>query len=125
MDTSLAVLAGIAIFPAVFSFGEDAGQGPSLIFSTLPKVFKKSVRRRPGICHHLLHSGLFAAITSAIALLEVTASYVTQNWKWSRKKAVPAIGFSTFLLGVPSCLALAPSLGLPLPGTTFLTWLDF
>ena len=106
MDTSLAVLAGIAIFPAVFSFGEDAGQGPSLIFSTLPKVFEKlGTPAGPVFAIIFFILVFFAAITSAIALLEVTVSYVTQNWKWSRKKAVPAIGFSTFLLGVPSCLA--------------------
>lgn len=106
MDTSLAVLAGIAIFPAVFSFGEDVGQGPSLIFSTLPKVFDKmGMPAGPIFAIIFFILVFFAAITSAIALLEVTVSYVTQNWNWSRKKAVPTLSSAIFLLGIPSCLA--------------------
>lgn len=58
LDTSVALLAGIAIFPAVFSFGLEVGQGPQLIFETLPRVFAEIPLGRP-FCCGFLPSGLF------------------------------------------------------------------
>lgn len=118
MDTAIAVLAGIAIFPAVFSFGLDVQQGPGLIFGTLPKIFSEI---GGGFIFAIAFFILvfFAAVTSAIALLEVPVSYVTQKWKIGRKKAVLGVGFAIFLLGVPSCLATGALSGFTVAGYNF------
>lgn len=107
MDTCIAVLAGIAIFPAVFSCGLEPASGPGLIFVTLPKVFE-------AMAGGSLFASLFfllvffAAVTSAVALLEVSVSFVTENWHWNRKKAVPFLSAAIFLLGIPSSLSFGP-----------------
>ena len=120
MDTALAVLAGIAIFPAVFSFGEDAGQGPSLIFSTLPKVFEKmGMPAGPIFAVIFFVLVFFAAITSSIALLEVVVSYMTQKRGQDRKKVVPAVGLAAFLVGVPSALSFGVLSGFTVAGYNF------
>ncbi|WP_343208052.1 sodium-dependent transporter [Anaerolentibacter hominis] len=104
LDTAIAILAGIAIFPAVFSFGLQPEQGPSLIFGTLPKVFSSLTG---GSFFAILFFLLifFAALTSAIALLEVVVSFTMDNWHWNRKKSVVILAFVIFLLGIPSSLS--------------------
>lgn len=121
IDTAVAVLAGLAIFPAVFAFGVDAGAGPGLTFVTLPSVFAKM----PGgpIWSALFFVLLFiAALTSAISLLEVVAAYFIDKG-WSRSKAAWSMGFLIFLLGIPSAMSLA---GAPkVAGKDFLDAVDF
>lgn len=104
LDTLIAVLAGIAIFPAVFAFNLEPGQGPGLIFGTLPKVF--SAIAGGGIFACLFFMLVFlAAVTSAIALLEVSVSFAIDTMKLSRKKATLIIGTAIFVLGIPSALS--------------------
>ena len=107
LDTVIAVMAGIAIFPAVFSFGKEPGQGPSLIFETLPDIFREI---SGGSLFALLFFLLifFAAVTSAIALLEVVVSFVLDAFGWERKRAVIILSTLIFLLGVPSSLSFGP-----------------
>jgi len=104
MDTALAILAGIAIFPAVFVFGLEPGQGVGLVFVTLPKVFGEMAG---GSIFALAFFILmfFAALTSAIALLEVTVSFAIDSWGWSRRKSVAVMGIGVALLGIPSALS--------------------
>ena len=104
LDTLVAILAGIAIFPAVFAFGLEPGQGPGLIFGTLPKVFGSI---GGGAIFALAFFALifFAAVTSAIALLEVSVSFAIDTLKWKRKNATLIIGALIFLLGIPSALS--------------------
>lgn len=104
LDTLIAVLAGIAIFPAVFAFNMEPAQGPGLIFGTLPKVF--SAIAGGGIFACLFFMLVFlAAVTSAIALLEVSVSFAIDTMKLSRKKATLIIGTAIFVLGIPSALS--------------------
>ena len=107
LDTGMAVLAGIAIFPAVFSFGLEPAQGPTLIFETLPNVFASL---GGGVFFAVLFFLLifFAALTSAIALLEVTVSFAIDNLKWKRSSAVFVIAALIFIIGIPSSLAFGP-----------------
>ncbi len=104
LDTSIAILAGIAIFPAVFSFGLEPGQGPGLIFGTLPSVFSAIAG---GSFFAILFFALvfFAAVTSAIALLEVVVSFCIDTLKWPRKRSVLLLGTVIFLLGILSALS--------------------
>ena len=118
MDTTLAVLAGIAIFPAVFSFNLEPEQGPSLIFGTLPHVFSAM---SGGAVFALIFFILvfFAAVTSAIALLEVVVSYAMNRWNWKRSHAVLGIGTAIFLLGIPSALSFGPLSDFQIAGYSF------
>lgn len=104
LDTMMAVLAGLAIFPAVFSFGLAPDNGPSLIFNTLPKVFEQL---QGGALFAVLFFLLvfFAAVTSALALLEVCVSFAIDKWGWGRRKATLLVAGAAFLLGVPSALS--------------------
>ena len=104
LDTLIAILAGIAIFTAVFAMGQNPAAGPGLIFHTLPVVFAKM----PGgflfgILFFLLLT--LAALTSAISLLEVVVAYFVDELNWKRHQAVMIFGLTIFLIGVPSALS--------------------
>ena len=104
LDTFIALLAGVAIFTAVFAMGQDPASGPGLIFVTLPVVFAKMPG---GVIWAVLFFLLLtlAALTSAISLLEVVVAYFVDERKWKRHKAVMVFGFVVFLVGIPSALS--------------------
>lgn len=104
LDTIIALMAGTAIFPAVFSFGLEPGQGPGLIFGTLPRVFS-SIAGGPVFALMFFALVFFAAVTSAIALLEVTVSFAVDSLKLGRKRGTVILGTLCFLVGVPSALS--------------------
>ncbi|MBR5118833.1 MAG: sodium-dependent transporter [Muribaculaceae bacterium] len=87
LDTLVAILAGIVIFPAVFSFGLDPKAGPDLIFNTLPTIFQQM----PGgtiwaVMFFVLL--FFASITSTISLSEIPITFMIDEYKISRGKAL-------------------------------------
>lgn len=98
------LLAGLMIFPIIFTFGFTPQEGAGLVFKTLPLLFGKL----PGSL--ILSSSFFilftfAALTSAIALVEVVVANFIDLFGWNRKKAVLITGLGTFLFGIPSALA--------------------
>ncbi|MCF6353225.1 MAG: sodium-dependent transporter [Cyclobacteriaceae bacterium] len=103
MDASVALLAGFMIFPAVFAFGMEPSQGPTLTFQVLPAIFAQ-------IPFGHIVGGLFflllsvAALTSSISILEVPASYFMDEKKWSRQKSAWVVGILAFVVGIPSAL---------------------
>lgn len=100
----VAVLAGLAIFPAVFATGMSPDGGPGLIFMILPAVFSKMpFGNFFEIIFFILLS--IAALTSAISLLEVLVAFIKDKFNWSRKKATLISGFCAFIWGVPSSLS--------------------
>ena len=101
LDTALAVLAGLVIFPLVFSFGLEPGAGPGLVFITLPLVF--ALMPASGLLATVFFALLlFAALTSAISLLEVVVAFLVDEFSWGRPRAAWTAGLVIFLLGVPS-----------------------
>src|SRR5690606_11353351 len=83
LDTTVAILAGFMIFPAVFSFGFDPSAGAGLTFITLPAVFAAMPAGSFfGVIFFILLS--IAALTSAFSLLEVVVSWLTDERGWSR-----------------------------------------
>lgn len=105
LDTSIAILAGLAIFPAVFALGFEPGTGPGLAFQVLPAVFHQI----PGgaVWAALFFLLLFvAALTSGISLLEVVTAYFVDERGWSRHRAAVCFGFLIFLIGIPCALSL-------------------
>jgi NSS family neurotransmitter:Na+ symporter len=105
MDTSVALLAGLMIFPAVFSFGKDPAQGTALVFQVLPDIFNSMPAggRIVGASFFLLLC--IAALTSSISMIEVPGSYLIDEKKWSRKKAAWTVGILAFIVGIPSALS--------------------
>ncbi|MBT3383879.1 MAG: sodium-dependent transporter [Prolixibacteraceae bacterium] len=104
-DTLIAILAGIAIFPAVFAFGIEPSEGPGLIFITLPNVF----HQMPG---GYIFSILFfvlltvAAITSSISILEVVVAYFMEEFKMVRKSSTVLATILISILGVLCSLSM-------------------
>lgn len=126
-DTAIALLAGLAIFPALFTFpGLSPAEGPGLIFVVLPNVFDKI----PG--GMVFGAGFFillliAALTSSISLLEVPVAYLIDERGWTRRRAVLVLGVLAFVLGVPSALgngAVGWLTSLPGLGVSFLDAMD-
>ena len=99
-NTSVSLLAGLVIFPAVFVFGFDPAEGPSLVFQVLPAVFSQLPA---GQIFAVLFFVLLviAALTSGISLLEVVVSALMDQLKWSRGLAVTLAALGSFVLGIP------------------------
>ena len=104
MDTLVALLSGLAIFPIVFSYDMAPAAGPGLVFKTLPILFSQMPGGRliAGSFFLLL---VFAALSSAISLLEVVVAYYCDEKKWDRRKATLVMGTAIFVAGIPSALS--------------------
>ena len=98
-DTIAAMLAALAIMPAVFSFGIDPVSGPSLMFLTLPEVFKQMPLGNLFALFFFI-SVAFAGITSLINMLEAVCESWQNRFHISRKKAVLLCGIITFAISV-------------------------
>jgi NSS family neurotransmitter:Na+ symporter len=102
-DTLVALMAGVVMFSIIFSQGVEPAQGPGLAFKVMPQLFAQMPGGAIiGIVFFLLLS--FAAITSAISILEVTTSYFIEEWDLDRKTAVTYFGLGIAVLGIPSIL---------------------
>ncbi len=128
-DTLAAVLASVAIMPAVFAFGQDPAAGPSLLYVTLFSVFDSMAM---GSLFGMLFYALvfFAAFTSAISLLENSVAHMVDETPLGRKKAVVWVALAALVLGVPSALGYGPLSGVTLPTLTgemlqILDWVDY
>jgi len=103
-DTMVALLAGIAIFPIVFSYGLEPAGGPGLIFITLPIAFgQMPFGTFFGSLFFILL--LFAAWTSGISLLEPAVTWLVENKNMGRIKAAALAGVITWLLGIVTVLS--------------------
>ncbi|HZJ76540.1 MAG TPA: sodium-dependent transporter [Oscillospiraceae bacterium] len=125
LDTAIAILAGLTILPAVFAFGFDPTEGPGLLFVTLPSVFS---RMPLGNFFAFIFFTLvfFAALTSAISLLEVTVAYLVDEFNWKRKKATFFMSTIIFLIGTAASLGLGVWDHITvLPGKDIFDSLDF
>lgn len=87
LDTGVALVAGLIIFPACFAFGVSPDSGPNLIFITLPNVFNSMAGGRIWGSFFFVFMS-FAALSTIIAVFENIISYALDLWNWSRKKAV-------------------------------------
>ncbi|MFC0525173.1 sodium-dependent transporter [Pontibacillus salicampi] len=99
MDSVFAIVAGVAIFPAVYAFGISPSSGPSLVFITLPGIFSEMpVGNIVGLVFFLLLS--IAALSSAISILEVPVAYFLRKFNWSRGFASAFTGSIMFVIGI-------------------------
>ncbi|NIP48979.1 MAG: sodium-dependent transporter [Gammaproteobacteria bacterium] len=101
MDTSVALLAGMAIFPLVFAYGLEPGSGPGLIFVTLPIAFgQMPYGQFFGTAFFVLL--MFAAWTSSISLLEPAVAWLVENRDMKRVNAAALAGLLAWILGIGS-----------------------
>ncbi|MCY6371411.1 sodium-dependent transporter [Clostridium ganghwense] len=113
-DTISALLASLIIIPAAFAFGLDPAAGPSLLFITMPFIFKSMPL---GYIFSILFfiSIVFAAISSAINMLEASSEAFISQFKMRRVKSVVIIGVIAFIIGIPLDVDMAK----------FGAWADF
>lgn len=98
LDTVVAILSGVIIFPAVFTFGIDPSSGPELVFVTLPNVFQNMIGGNLwAILFYILLA--LAALTSTISMHEVVTAFMEEELKISRTKAASIVTFGCILIG--------------------------
>jgi len=103
-DTGVAILAGIAIFPIVFTYGLEPSGGPGLIFVSLPIAFGQMPLGTFFGCLFFILL-MFAAWTSSISLLEPAVTWMVENRKMTRYRAAYIAGFIAWLLGLLTVLS--------------------
>lgn len=130
IDTLVAVMSGIIIFPAVFSVaGAQADAGPGLVFITLPHIFDSALSGMPVLCYAF--SSLFylllllAALTSSISMHEICTAFVSENHDMPRRKAAAIVTAVCLTLGAACSLSFGPWSGLKCMGMGIFDWFDF
>lgn len=123
LDTLIALLVGMVIFPAVFAMGLEPAEGPGLVFSVLPTVFA-SIPLGHGVAVIFFVLLAIAAVTSGISLLEVVVAYFIDQRGWQRKRAVLIAGLTTFAFGIPSGLSFGVMADVKFLGMTFFDNID-
>lgn len=126
-DTLVSLLAGLAIFPAVFSFGMEPGAGPGLLFMTLPLVFAQMPMGNLLLIAFFFLASI-AATTAMLSLVEVPVAYCIEERGMSRSGAAVFNGVLIAAVGVLATLSVDPSsmLGhLTFMGRGFFDWFDY
>ena len=124
LDTLVAILAGIVIFPAVFSFGLEPNAGPKLIFETLPTIFQQMPG---GVIWAVLFFVLlfFASITSTISLSEIPITFMIDEYKISRGKAIAITATLMTIIAVLSALSFSTLSNVTIFGKNIFDFLDY
>jgi NSS family neurotransmitter:Na+ symporter len=123
VDTLVALLAGLIIFPIVFTHGLNPGSGPGLIFETLPIAFGNMFGGWLfGVLFFIML--VFAALSSAIALIEPTVSWLVESRGVSRQMACLQSGAATWALGLGTAFSFSSWSGVKVFGLTFYDLLD-
>ncbi|MDO4181518.1 MAG: sodium-dependent transporter [Bacteroidales bacterium] len=129
IDTFVAVLAGLIIFPAAFSVGIQPDAGPSLIFITLPNVFQQAFGGVPLLAY--IFSVMFyvllalAALTSTISLHEVATAFLHEDFGFTRGRAARLVTAGCIIIGIFSSLSLGVMQEYTLFGKGVFDLLDF
>lgn len=129
VDTLVAILAGLMIFPAAFSVGVNPDSGPSLIFITLPNVFNQAFGGMPvmGWAVSLMFYALLslAALTSLMSLHEVSTSFFYEELHISRRKGATIVTATTIIIGAFCSLSLGDMNYLSVAGKPLFEVFDF
>ena len=129
IDTLVAIIAGLIIFPAAFSVGIKPDAGPSLIFITLPNVFQQAFGEIPVlafICSLSFYVLLaLAALTSTISLHEVSTAFLHEKFHLTRGRSATFVTSGCLLIGITSSLALGDWSQYTILGMNFFDFLDY
>ena len=124
LDTVVAFVAGLIIFPSCFAFDVNPGQGPGLVFVTLPNVFREMAGGRIwGALFFLFMS--FAAFSTIIAVFQNIIQFARDMWGISLKKSVLINGVLLILLAVPCVLGMTDWAGFSIGGKSIMDIEDF
>lgn len=130
IDTMVALMSGLIIFPAVYSIpGLAPDAGPSLVFITLPNVFQTAFGSVPAVAYtfslvfYLLL--VMAALTSSISMLEMAAAFFVERFGWKRPVAARSVGAICVVLGTFCALSFGEWQGVTLFGMGFFDLFDF
>ena len=124
LDTAVAFVSGLIIFPACSAFGVSPGEGPSLIFVTLPNIFNEMAFGR--LWGALFFVFLcFAALSTVIAVFENIISFAMDMWGWERKKAVLVNLAAILVLSMPCVLGFNVWSGVQILGMGVSDFEDF
>lgn len=123
-DTLIALMAGLAIFPAIFANGMDPSAGPGLIFMSLPLAFEQMPM---GTLLEIIFFAMLsvAALTSAISMIEATVAWLTESKGMTRKGAAWATGIVLWLVSLLAMLSFNIGADWTLAGKHFFDWLDY
>ncbi len=132
IDTMVAIMAGLIIFPVVFNAGISLGSndiGPSLLFITLPNVFQQAFGSVPllswffSVMFYALL--ILAAITSTISMHEVVTAYLSEEFRMTRRRAAVWVTLACSFIGIFCSLSFGPLNGVRLFGMTIFDFFDF
>ena len=122
-DLMFALIAGVAIMPAVFAFGIDPQAGPGLVFETLPYIFGQMPAG--GLIAILFFAALLvAALTSSISMLEVAVAYLVEEKKFSRVWACITLFVICWIVGALCSLSFGPLSDIRINGDNLFDFLD-
>lgn len=124
MDSSVAILAGVAIFPALFAFGMEPAAGPGLVFVVVPSLFAQMGSFGPILSVIFFVALTVAALTSSVSLLEVVVAYLMDERKMERKKSVNIAGGIMVITGMLSSLSMGALSGFTILGVGFFDFFD-
>ena len=129
IDTCVAILAGMMIFPAAFSVGINPDSGPALVFITLPNVFNQAFASLPllgSVIAVMFYSLLsLAALTSLISLHEVITAFLHEELNLTRHRAALLVTVGCTVIGIFCSLSLGGCEGLTIAGTSLFDVFDF
>ncbi len=124
MDTGVALLAGIAIFPALFAFGMEPAAGPGLVFVVVPSIFAEMGGAGVFFSAIFFIALVVAALTSSVSLLEVVVAYLIDQKNMVRKTAVYGTSAIMVVLGILSSLSLGIMSGVTVFGVGAFDFFD-
>ena len=129
LDSGIAVMAGLMIFPAAFSVGIQPDSGPSLVFITLPNVFQQAFSAVPGLGYvmSILFYALlvFAALTSTISMHEIGTAFFHEELKLPRQRAAWILTLVCVVIAVFCSLSVGANTDLQLFGKPLMDFCDF
>ncbi|BDF35234.1 sodium-dependent transporter [Lachnospiraceae bacterium] len=124
LDTFVAVVAGLIIFPACFAFDVNPGEGPGLVFVTLPNVFREMPGGRIwGSLFFLFMT--FAALSTIVAVFQNIIQFARDLWGWPLKKSVIVNGGLLILLSIPCVLGMTDWSSFTVGGKNIMDMEDF
>ena len=124
MNIAVSIMAGLAIFPAMSSFGMESEGGPSLLFIVLPQLFNNMAFGKIFYILFLILF-LFATITSSVVMLEINVGNLTDQKNTNRTKFSVIIGILTFIVGIPSALSYGSLSNTLIFGKTIFDFMEF
>ena len=124
LDTAVAIISGLVIFPACFAFGINPGEGPGLVFVTLPNVFNEMAGSRLwGSLFFLFMT--FAALSTVIAVFQNIIACTREIFGWTQKKATVINGILLIVLAIPCILGMTDWSGFQIAGKSIMDLEDF